>query len=334
MKRAPVTDSGSAGPGLPLDPWVGEFLQHLSSERSLSPHTHRNYRHALSEFAVWWQKEHGTSPDWCAVKRDPLRSYLRHLGRQRLSSSSVRVRFSALRTFYRFLVRHGRLSENPVRGLSIPRVPRRLVRILSPEQMLALLRAPGAAASRQGGQGSGRPKSIGRPVESAVAERDTAILETIYSCGLRISELCGLRAQDIDRPQGLVRVLGKGKKERVVPIGGHALGAIERYWSVLGCRPSAEQPVFWRSSKTPEAIPARTLQYRLKQYLRLAGLDPGLTPHKLRHSFATHLLDAGADLRSVQEMLGHSELATTQIYTHVTAERLRRAYDDAHPRAR
>jgi integrase/recombinase XerC len=160
-----------------------------------------------------------------------------------------------------------------------------------------------------------------------------AVLETIYSCGLRISELCGLCVEDIDWSGQLVRVRGKGKKERLVPIGQPALTAIENYWNSLSSPPTAVQPVFL--TDTQKAAPLRPLQLsrRLKQYLVIAGLDPHLTPHKLRHSYATHLLDAGADLRSVQELLGHAHLITTQVYTHVTTERLKRAYDKAHPRA-
>ncbi len=163
--------------------------------------------------------------------------------------------------------------------------------------------------------------------------RDVAVLETIYSCGLRISELCGLAAQDIDWSERLVRVRGKGKKERLVPIGQTALAAIRDYWSLLPQSPAGESPVFLANPKKRTPISARHLQLRLKKYLALAGLDPSLTPHKLRHSYATHLLDGGADLRSVQELLGHEHLATTQIYTHLSTERLKRAYDAAHPRA-
>jgi integrase/recombinase XerC len=170
-------------------------------------------------------------------------------------------------------------------------------------------------------------------VEAAVPERDVAILETIYSCGLRISELCGLRMEDINWGEQLVRVRGKGRKERVLPIGGHALKAIDTYWQRLPHPPSPAEPVFLSSNKSRAPMVPRTLQLRLKHYLEIAKLDPNLTPHKLRHSYATHLLDAGADLRSVQELLGHAHLVTTQVYTHVTTERLKRAYDEAHPRA-
>ena len=163
--------------------------------------------------------------------------------------------------------------------------------------------------------------------------RDVAVLETIYSCGLRISELCGLAAQDIDWNERVVRVRGKGKKERLVPIGEPALEAIQNYWHLLPQEPAGESPVFLAGAKKRRTVSPRHLQLRLKKYLAVAGLDPHLTPHKLRHSYATHLLDAGANLRSVQELLGHAHLVTTQVYTHLTTERLKRAYDAAHPRA-
>jgi len=176
-------------------------------------------------------------------------------------------------------------------------------------------------------------KGAGRPISAEVCRRDVAVLETIYSCGLRVSELCGLRAEDIDFSERIVRVRGKGKKERLVPVGEPALKAVQNYWSVLLEPPVSMQPVF--RADTSKAAPLSPLQLsrRLKNYLVIAGLDPDLTPHKLRHSYATHLLDAGADLRSVQELLGHAHLVTTQIYTHVTTERLKKAYDAAHPRA-
>jgi integrase/recombinase XerC len=170
-------------------------------------------------------------------------------------------------------------------------------------------------------------------VSALACYRDVAILETIYSCGLRVSELSGLLASDIDWGERLVRVRGKGRKERLVPIGDTALQAIENYWRLRPQRPRGEAPVFLSHTRRPTPVSRVMLARRLKAHLAAAGLDPKLTPHKLRHSYATHLLDAGADLRSVQELLGHAHLVTTQVYTHLTTERLKRAYDSAHPRA-
>ena len=313
-------------PGTP-DPKVASFLAHLSAERDVSPYTLRNYTQALVEFVAWYRAQHGAPPDWPRLAREEFRFYLRHLGRQALSPAAVRLRFSALRTFYRHLLRHGHVTTTPIKDLALPKLPKRLVRFLTVEQMQALLAAPSRAVPEPDS-----PKT-GRPVDPSVPARDTAILELLYSCGLRVAELCGLRVRDLDPREAVVRILGKGRKERLVPVGSHALRAMESYWLALGRRPDPEQPVFWRAQDDPRPLPPRTFQHRLKAHLLAAGLDPGITPHKLRHSFATHLLDAGADLRSVQEMLGHAQLATTQVYTHVSTERLRRAYAAAHPRA-
>lgn len=328
----PGTDAAQS---VGTDPHVVQFLEHLATERGTSAYTRRNYAHALAEFTAWHRTQHGTSPNWSCLEREQFRAHLRHLGRQSLGPAAIRLRFSALRTFYRFLMRRGVISRLPLKDLALPKAPRRLVRFLSLEQMRALLAAPGGTdvAREAGPEADPGRKAAGRPVDRTVPARDTAILETIYSCVLRISELCGLRVADLDRSEAVARVRGKGRKERVVPVGDHALRAIEAYWEVLGGPPAPGEPVFWRADGEARPMSARTLQHRLKGYLRQAGLDPALTPHKLRHSFATHLLDAGADLRSVQEMLGHAQLATTQVYTHVTTERLRRAYDSAHPRA-
>jgi integrase/recombinase XerC len=320
----------SPSPKPVADEWVDRFAQHLTADRHASAYTVRNYTHTLHEFFRWHEADRGKAPDWARLERDDFRAYLRYLGRQRLSRPATQLRFSALRTFYKFLVRRNAVADTPVKNILMPKAGRRLPQFLTIQQMEALLAAPLKA-----GAGDAPPgKRGGRPVESCVVERDVAILETIYSCGLRISELCGMRREDIDWGERLVRVRGKGRKERLVPIGETALAAIERYWGRLPEAPAGEAPVFLRSRESSDPLPARTLQQRLKRYLVLAGLEPGLTPHKLRHSYATHLLDAGADLRSVQELLGHAHLITTQAYTHVTTERLKKAHEEAHPRAR
>ena len=314
------------------DECVDQFTRHLVAERSASPHTVRNYSQALVEFFRWHQKDRGRAPAWASLQRDDFRAYLRHLGRSRLGRAAIQLRFSALRTFSKFLIRRGVAESSPIKNISLPKLEKRLPRFLTVKQMEDLLKAPLLDRKPPTTGGDSR-KPRGRPVEAAVPERDVAILETIYSCGLRVSELCGMRVEDIDWDDQSVRVRGKGKKERQVPIGAPALQAIERYWKLLPNRPVKNEPVFLRSSKQSDPIQPRRLQLRLKRYLEIAGLDPHLTPHKLRHSYATHLLDAGADLRSVQELLGHENLATTQVYTHVTTERLKKAYDKAHPRA-
>jgi site-specific recombinase XerD len=309
------------------DNWIKKFLQHLGTDRGASAHTQRNYRQAMWEFHRWHQEERKQPPAWETLQRDDFRTYLRFLGRHNLSRAAIQLRFSALRTFYRFLVRHGALASSPIRNLALPKLGKRLPKFLTPQQMANLLAAPLKLLPPHG-------KTDSEPAAAAfVCRRDMAVLETVYSCGLRISELCGLVAQDIDWSERLVRVRGKGKKERLVPIGELALEAIKNYWSLLPQAPAGESPVFLAGAKKRTPVSPRHMQLRLKKYLAIAGLDPHLTPHKLRHSYATHLLDAGADLRSVQELLGHAHLVTTQVYTHLTTERLKRAYDAAHPRA-
>jgi len=309
------------------DKWIGEFLQHLATDRGASVYTQRNYRQAVWDFYRWHQAERRQPPAWETLQRDDFRAYVRFLGRQNLSRAAVQLRFSALRTFYRFLVRRGAVAASPIRNIALPKVGKRLPKFLTPEQMADLLATPLKLLPGEGETGSARAAT------THACRRDVAVLETIYSCGLRISELCGLAAQDIDWNERVIRVRGKGKKERLIPIGKPALDSIECYWKLLPQTPDGDSPVFLAGPKKPTAVSPRPLQLRLKKYLAAAGLDPHLTPHKLRHSYATHLLDAGADLRSVQELLGHAHLVTTQVYTHLTTERLKRAYDAAHPRA-
>jgi len=325
------------------DRWIQKFLAHLATDRGASAYTQRNYRQALMEFVRWQVNLQSTvhcpqsevqSPKsvppiaWEQLQRDDFRNYLRFLGRNNLGRAAIQLRFSALRTFYKFLIRHGGVESSPIKNLSLPKLEKRLPKFLTVQQMIDLLAAPAKLLESQK-----EKKGAGRPISAGACLRDLAVLETIYSCGLRISELCGLRAEDIGWSEQLVRVRGKGKKERLVPVGEPALRTIQNYWNTLKQPPAGLSPVFFSETKKRAPLNPLQLSRRLKQYLVIAGLDPGLTPHKLRHSYATHLLDAGADLRSVQELLGHAHLITTQIYTHVTTERLKKAYDEAHPRA-
>ncbi len=324
----PADEEKTAAAAEQVDGRRREFLQHLATDRGASAYTQRNYRQALADFCAWHRVERSHPPDWSQLQRDDFRAYLPHLGRRHLGRAAIQLRFSALRTFYRFLVRRGMVAASPVRNLALPKPGRRLPKFLTVEQMNALLLAP-----LQPLQAPPEKRSAGRPIEPAVCFRDVAILETIYSCGLRVSELCGLVAADLDWREELVRVRGKGRKERLVPIGQTALKAIRQYWDRRPSAPAGQSPVFLAESRLPRSLAPRTLQQRLKRHLAAAGLDPKLTPHKLRHSYATHLLDAGADLRSVQELLGHAHLVTTQVYTHLSTERLKKAYAAAHPRA-
>jgi len=302
-----------------------EFLRHLASDRGASIYTQRNYRQALHEFFRWHQQQRQQPPAWANLQRDDFRSYLRFLGRGHLSRAAIQLRFCALRSFYKFLIRRGAVATSPIRNLALPKTEKRLPKFLTAQQMLDLLNAPLKELK-------GLPEPVSK-AEGAALLRDVAILETIYSCGLRISELCGLLADDIHWGEQVVRVRGKGRKERLVPIGAPALRAIQDYWNSLPHPPGGDTPVFLANARNFRPMYPRLAQLRLKRHLATAGLDPQLTPHNLRHSYATHMLDAGADLRSVQELLGHAHLVTTQVYTHLTTERLKRAYDKAHPRA-
>jgi len=307
------------------DKAIEEFLQQMEEGRGVSPNTVRNYRQALLEFKA-------TVPDksWWDLKPADFKSYLYSLARaQKLGPSTVRLRFAALRTFYKQALREGRMKSNPVADLTLPKMPRRLPVFLNKEQVLTLLEAPKLLWDKSEKlQAAGGKKKSRRDAQNWQMLRDIAWLEVFYSAGLRLAELVTLKRSNLDLRQGTVRVFGKGRKERMCPLGGPALRALEAY---LDACPFDDDILF--VSAQGKQLNGRTIQLLLKRYLAAAGLDARLTPHKLRHTFATHLLDHGADLRSVQELLGHSQLTTTQIYTSVSVERLKRVYDDAHPRA-
>ena len=309
----------------PEDQALTAFLLQLQEGRGVSPNTIRNYRQALLEFKA-------TVPDkaWWSLKSTDFKTYLYRLSReQKLGPSTIRLRFAALRTFYKQALREGKITSNPVADLTLPKLSRRLPIFLNQQQILALLDAPRLVWEKAQKRHAAGKKKLTKPTgQNWQMLRDTAWLELFYSAGLRLSELVTLRRDNVDLHQGTVRVFGKGRKERLCPLGGPAVRALESY---LDACPFEESFLF--VSEQGRQLNGRTVQLALKRYLAAAGLDSKLTPHKLRHTFATHLLDNGADLRSVQELLGHSQLTTTQIYTSVSVERLKRAYDDAHPRA-
>jgi len=308
------------------DSWISHFLRHLAVDKEASVYTQRNYKQTLVEFYTWFRNEREKNPVWENLTRDDFRNYLRFLGRQKLSRAATQLRFSALRSFYKHLVLHRVVETSPVKNISLPKSAKRLPRFLTIEQLENLLKAPAQEMLRASEEKK-------KKIDPRVYLRDAAILETIYSCGLRISELCGLLVKDINWDEQVVRVRGKGKKERLSPIGAPALESIRAYWKQMKEPPSEEMPVFFAHAEKAEPVSPRVIQLRLKKYLIAAGIDPRITPHKLRHSYATHLFDRGADLRSVQELLGHAHAVTTQIYTHINIERLKRDYDKAHPRA-
>lgn len=292
------------------DPLAEEFLRCLEVERNVSPRTLIAYRQALQDFRA--QKN---VRSWRNCRADDFRDYLFELMKKSQARSYIRLQFSALRTFYRFLVERKNLRRDPVRELQLPKPEKKLPLVLTRQQMDELLAAPLSI-----------PKQRAAPAWMPL--RDVAILELFYSSGLRLNELASLNVADLDIYTESVRVLGKGRKERVCPVGAPALEAVSRYRTAANIQTG---PLFINKSR--RRISPRSIWLILKRYLRHTSIPIALSPHKLRHSFATHLLDGGADLRSVQALLGHASLSTTQIYTHVTVERLKKAYADAHPRA-
>lgn len=295
------------------DALADAFLEYLRTERNASALTIRNYGADLGEFATWFRERTGTECRWVALEPIHARGYLVHLTERKLERTTIHLKMSALRSFYRWLVRMGHVKQNPVIGLALPKLAKKLPKFLTIPQVEALLEAPLKADG-----------------EEVAKRRDKAILEVLYSAGLRIHELVGLNDDDVDLLGEIVRVRGKGKKERLAALGAPAVEAVRQYQELRGA--GSPREALFRNLQG-DRLTARSVQRLLKKYLIATGLDPSLTPHKLRHSFATHLLDAGADLRSVQELLGHASLSTTQIYTHVTAERLKKVYEKAHPRA-
>ena len=294
------------------DPLEEDFFRFLDTERTSSALTLRNYRAALLSYRSFRGEKF---TNWRDASADDFRAWLFALMKQDLSRATIRLRFAAVRSFYKFLVHRRGLAKSPAADLQLPKAERKLPVVLNISQMEELLSLPNKM------QGE-------KPKIAWLAARDTALLELFYSCGLRISELRMLDVRDIDFISESCRVMGKGSKERLIPIGGPALAALQRYRQAAAI---TNGPIFLSSRKT--RITQQAIDLLLKKYLSASSIPFAISPHKLRHSFATHMLDAGADLRSVQSLLGHASLSTTQIYTHVTRERLRKAYDTAHPRA-
>lgn len=291
------------------DPLADEFLRYLADERNASPRTLKAYRQALTAF-----RAENQTP-WKKCRGDDFRDYLFAIAKRGQARSYVRLQFSALRTFYQFLAARKGLRNNPVREVQLPKIERKLPLVLTRQQVEELLAAP-----------TREKKSKSAPLWMPL--RDVAIMELFYSSGLRLSELAALDVAQVDPYTESVRVFGKGRKERICPVGLPALEAISRYRAAANVHSG---PLF--INKLRRRISARSIWLVLKRYVRHTSIPISISPHKLRHSFATHMLDRGADLRSVQALLGHASLSTTQIYTHVTTERLKKAYADAHPRA-
>lgn len=295
---------------------LAEFLRHLGLEKNASPHTVKSYREDLTQAVAFFQERlAGRSLQPPLLSTRLLRAYLAWLHEQGYAKATIARRVAAVRAWCRFLCRQGILENNPADGLRGPRQDKKLPHFLSVDAISQLLETP--------------------PTDTPLGVRDRAILETLYSAGLRVSELTGLDLTDVDMESGLITVRGKGKRERLALLGKPARQALAE-WLAARAQLTAKQPqaslavfVNQRGSR----LTTRSVGRLLEKYLKQAGLDPRTSPHTLRHSFATHLLDNGADIRSVQELLGHQSLNTTQIYTHVTTHRLRDSYHKAHPRA-
>jgi integrase/recombinase XerC len=295
---------------------IGRFLRYLSAERNASPLTIKSYREDLTLLVDWFEQHFGRTPDPKKLTPQDLRAYVAALHEAGYAKGTVARRLASMRSFFKFVMREGGVDANPAKPLRNPRGERKLPHFLTGEEIQRLLESP--------------------PKDEAAGLRDRAILETMYSAGLRVSEAVGMNDDDVDWDQRLLHIYGKGKKERLAPLGSYALRAIEAWLSVRELSAEAEvegaTPVF--VNRFGNRLTTRSVGRMLEKYIRESGLDGRTSPHTLRHSFATHLLDRGADIRSVQELLGHKSLTTTQIYTHVSSASLLEAYEKAHPRAR
>ncbi|MBX3436716.1 MAG: tyrosine recombinase XerC [Planctomycetaceae bacterium] len=295
---------------------IAAFLRFLRIERNSSEQTIKAYQDDFESLLEYFGDRVGAVPSPAGVTVDMLRGYVAYLHDCQYARTTIARRLACLRSFFRYCSREGITDTNPAKALRTPRVGRKLPHFLTSEQVAQLLEAP--------------------PANDPMGLRDRAILETLYSAGLRVAELIGLNVSDWDREANIVRVLGKGKKERISPVGRFAVRALERWLEVR--TPDETAPAPHRDAlflnKFGRRLTTRSIGRMLEKYLQQTGLDRITSPHTLRHSFATHLLDGGADLRSVQELLGHKSLTTTQIYTHVSTSRLRETYEHAHPHAR
>ncbi len=285
--------------------YIDKFTRYLQIEKEMSPHTVRNYAIDLKGFAEFLGDKKTEEIDYLA-----LRKFLADLRNKNLDKSSIARKVSTLRSFFKFLVREGYIKTNPAVGLSAPKKDKKLPSFLEEGEVARLLEIRG---------------------EDETSLRDKAILETLYSTGMRVSELTALSSNIIDFVGEVIKVFGKGKKERLVPIGRHAIDAIRKYRNKLPQKFAAKDAIFL--NRRGGRLTDRSIRRIVNKYILMTSKKENISPHTLRHSFATHLLNRGADLRSVQELLGHANLSTTQIYTHITTDRLKEVYDRVHPRA-
>lgn len=286
------------------------YLRHLRYERRMSPNTERNYYRDIDALCDFLEKE--DLSNWSDIDAYHIRAFASWCHRRGLAPRSIQRRLSALRGFFRYLLREGLVDSNPAADVPSPKTAKRLPKTLDVDQIARLLEIDG---------------------DSPLAIRDRAIMELFYSSGLRLAELTNLKVTDIDLAEGTVQVLGKGNKSRLLPVGRKAREAIVAWLKVRGDMPGHEEGALFLSRRGGGLGP-RAIQSRLREWSRKIGLSTGVNPHLLRHSFATHLLESSGDLRSVQELLGHADISTTQIYTHLDFQHLARIYDKSHPRAR
>jgi integrase/recombinase XerC len=323
---------------------IQKFLDYLKFERRFSEHTAKCYGADLTQFceficgfsedgrhegeSVSFEHDHNSTATAVATKvdvnidqllisahTDSIRGYLAHLNEKSYSKATIARKLATLRSFYKFLVKRNHISANPVTSVRTPKQDKKLPKFLEYDQVKKLLETP--------------------PMNTWLGARDRAILETLYSTGIRVSELVALNMEDIDFLGEVVHVRGKGKKERIAPIGASALQTIQHYMEFRNKRAqnnsNFDSKVLF-VNKHGRRLSTRSVRRKMDKYLKMSGLDPNISPHTLRHSFATHMLNNGADLRSVQELLGHQSLSTTQVYTHLTTARLKDVYENAHPR--
>lgn len=309
-------------PSASMDPMVfaervAPFIMFLAGERRVSPYTLRNYTHAVEQFVGWLNRAGRWQGDLARIEPRDLRDFLIE-SQRRLGRRTVHLRMSALRAFFKFWLRRGALKNNPATGLVLPRLEKALPKFMTERQVEQLLDMPTRLLENEG-------------ADPFTAWRDRLALELLYGAGLRVSELCSLTYGQIDFDDGVARITGKGNKVRLCPLGRVATAVLKKWRQQFAPDSGPDDPVLINTKGEPLA--PRQVQLMLKKYLALAGLPKDLTPHKIRHSFATHLLDRGADLRLVQDLLGHASLATTQVYTHVSVARLKDIHRKAHPRA-
>ena len=290
--------------------WIDKFIRHLEFERRLSPETCKNYRRDLVRLLEY--REYSGVDSWGGMDSEHFRAFSASCFRKGLSSRSIQRRLSACRTFFRYLIREQHVDNNPVTDVRAPKAKKRLPGNLDVDRMARLLDIPG---------------------KGPLVDRDRAILELLYSSGLRLSELTDLNCGDVDMSDATVRVTGKGNKDRIVPVGRKALQALRKWDQTRVLLANAPESALFVSNRGTRISP-RSVQARVTHWARVQGIDTNVYPHLFRHSFATHLLESSHDLRAVQELLGHADISTTQIYTHLDFQHLAQIYDQTHPRAR